>query len=188
MSDRVPKFQPLCDDAISLRPLELADVATTVAWRNDPAVRDQVLSFRFPVTHVMEIKFIERAIAGDGIDQCVAGVVDCSDNALCGLVYLRDIDWISRHANFGIMIGRTDRQHRGLGRRALRLMLGHGFDVLNLERIYLYVVQYNRNAISLYESFGFVTEGKLRNHVALNGSYHDLLVMGVLRGEFERLI
>jgi RimJ/RimL family protein N-acetyltransferase len=187
MSDRAPRFQHLQDDAVRLRPLEPVDVSTTVAWRNDPAIRDQVLSFRFPVTHVMETKFIERAIAGDGIDQCVLGIVDRSDEALCGLIYLRDFDWISRHANFGIMIGRQDRQRRGLGRRALHLILHHGFSVLNLERIYLYVVQYNHSAIKLYKSAGFVHEGRLRCHVALEGRYHDLLVMGLLKTEFEKL-
>src|SRR5258705_1592120 len=174
MSDS-PRFQDLSDELVRLRPLELADVPTTAAWRNDPAVRDQILSFRFPVTHVMETKFIERAIAGDGADQCVLGIVDRSDETLCGLVYLRDIDWISRHASFGIMIGIQHRQRRGLGRRALHLILHHGFDVLNLDRIYLYVVQYNRSAINLYESVGFVHEGRLRRHVALDGRYHDLL-------------
>jgi diamine N-acetyltransferase len=181
-----PRFHDLCDESVRLRALELADVPTTAAWRNDPAVRDQILSFRFPVTHVMETKFIERAIAGESTDQCVLGIVDRSDEALCGIVYLRDIDWISRHASFGIMIGRRDRQHRGMGRRALGLILHHGFDVLNLERIYLYVVQYNQSAIALYESAGFVHEGRLRRHVALDGGYHDLLVMGLLRDEFEK--
>jgi diamine N-acetyltransferase len=187
VSDREPQFQLLQDDAVWLRPLEPVDASVTVAWRNDPAIRDQILSFRFPVTHVMETRFIDRAIAGEGIDQCVLGIVDRSDQALCGLIYLRDIDWISRHASLGIMIGRKDRQQRGLGRRALNLILHHGFRVLNLERIYLYVVQYNQPAIQLYERAGFVHEGRLRRHVALEGGYHDLLVMGLLRTEFEKL-
>jgi RimJ/RimL family protein N-acetyltransferase len=186
MSDSgTPRFQTLEDDAVKLRPLQPPDVDITTAWRNDPAIRDQVLSFRFPVTHQMETRFIDRAIAGDGIDQCVAGIVDRSDEVLCGLVYLRDIDWISRHANFGIMIGRRDRQGRRLGLRAMRLMLGHGFRVLNLERIYLYVVDYNGPAKRLYLSYGFIPEGRLRDHVALDGGYHDLLVMGLLRDEYE---
>jgi RimJ/RimL family protein N-acetyltransferase len=171
---------------VSLRPLQAADAEMTVVWRNDPAVRDQVLSFRFPVTHQMEARFIERAIAGDGIDQCVAAIVDRADGALCGMVYLHDIDWISRHAKFGIMIGRQDRQGRGLGTHAMRLMLGHGFRVLNLERIYLYVADYN-DAQHLYERYGFVHEGRLRRHVALDGRYHDLLVMGLLRDEYEAI-
>jgi len=182
-----PLFRPLRDEVVALRPLEVEDAETTVAWRNDPEIRDQILSFRFPVSHVMEARFIERAIAGDGMQQCVAGVVDLSDRALCGLVYLRDIDWISRNAAFGMMIGRRDRQRHGLGRRALRLMLRHGFNVLNLERVYLYVVEYNVAARRLYETSGFTHEGALRKHVALNGKRYDLLAMGMLRGEFEQL-
>jgi RimJ/RimL family protein N-acetyltransferase len=177
----------LDDGVVALRALEPADADMTVAWRNDPEVRDQILSFRFPVSHAMEDAFIKRAIAGKGMQQLVAGVVDLSDGALCGVAYLRDIDWISRTAAFGLMIGRRDRQRRGLGRRALRLMLQHGFDVLNLERIYLYVVEYNMPARRLYETTGFAYEGALRKHVAFGGERFDLLAMGMLRDEFNRL-
>lgn len=181
-----PRFMRLQDSAVRLRPLELSDVSRTVAWRNDPAIRDQLLSFRFPVTQVMETRFIERAIEGGDTDRCVLGIVDLADDVLCGLVYLRDIDWISRHACVGLMIGARDRQRHGLGRSALHLMLHHGFNVLNLDRVYLYVVEYNRNAIALYESSGFVHEGQLRSHVLLDGSHYGLNVMGLLRNEFEK--
>ena len=180
-----PKFKALRDFAIELRALEPRDVDVTVQWRNDPEIRDQVLSFRFPVSHVMEARFIERAIAGEGNNQCVAGIVDLSDHTLCGLVYLRDIDWISRHAAFGMMIGRRDKQGRGFGRRALRLILHHAFNVLNLERVYLYVAEYNDRARRLYGAAGFTHEGTLRRHVALDGRYYGLLVMGILRSEFS---
>ena len=186
MQDKAPppRFESLRDGVVALRALEPQDVEVTVAWRNDPEIRDQILSFRFPVSHVMEMDFIKRAIAGEGTNQCVAGIVDLSDGALVGIVYLRDIDWISRHAAFGMMIGRRDRQGRGLGRRALRLMLHQAFNVLNLERIYLFVADYNVRARKLYETSGFRHEGALRHHVALDGRYYDLLVMGLLRSEF----
>lgn len=183
-----PVFRPLRDGAVALRALEPGDAEITVAWRNDPEVRDRILSFRFPVSHVMEADFIKRAIAGEGMQQCVVGIIDLVDGALCGIAYLRDIDWISRNAAFGLMIGRRDRQRRGIGRRALRLMLQHGFDVLNLERIYLYVVEYNLPALRLYETSGFAYEGTFRKHIALGGQRFDLLAMGMLRDEFDRLV
>lgn len=189
MSDKScrPAFRPLRDEVVELRALEVEDGAVTVAWRNDPEIRDQLLSFRFPVSHVMEAKFVDRAISGDGMEQCVAGIVDVSDSVLCGLIYLRDIDWVSRNAALGMMIGRRDRQRRGLGRHATRLILQHGFDVLNLERIYLYVAEYNLPARQLYETSGFTYEGALRQHVALGGKRYDLFVMGMLRGEYDSL-
>jgi RimJ/RimL family protein N-acetyltransferase len=69
-----------------------------------------------------------------------------------------------------------------MGRRSLSLILQYGFRVLNLERIY---TAHNSNAIRLYENAGFVQDGRLRAHVALDGAYHDLLVKGLLRSEFE---
>src|SRR5262249_24202736 len=184
-NDVSPRFLPLHDDSVALRPVEESDLATTVAWRNDPAIRDQVLSFRFPVTHAMEAQFIERAIQGKGTAQCVAGVVDRADNSLCGLIYLREIDWISRNACLGMMIGRREKQGKGLGRSALNLILYHAFNILNLERIYLYVVEYNDPARRLYESTGFRYEGALRQHVTLEGRKYDLLPMGLLRSEYR---
>jgi RimJ/RimL family protein N-acetyltransferase len=64
-------------------------------------------------------------------------------------------------------------------------MLQHAFDVLNLERVYLYVVEYNIAARKLYESNGFSYEGSLRKHIALGGERYDLLVMGIMRDEFS---
>lgn len=182
----MPQFKPLMDDAVALRPLEPQDVNTTAVWRNDPLIRDQVLSFRFPVSHVMETKFIERAINGDGTNQWVAGVVDRADGTLCGMVYLRDIDWVSRNAAFGMVIGNREKQGRGIGGRALKLTLHQSFNVLNLGRIYLYVVDYNNRAKQLYLKAGFRHEGTLRRHVCLEGEYHDLWVMGLMLDEYSQ--
>ena len=55
-SESRPSFRPLRDEAIELRALEPQDAAVTIAWRNDPEIRDQLLSFRFPVSHVTPIK------------------------------------------------------------------------------------------------------------------------------------
>ena len=63
-------------------------------------------------------------------------------------------------------------------------MLQQAFDVLNLERVYLFVADYNARARNLYTTSGFKHEGTLRHHVALDGRYYDLLVMGLLRSEF----
>src|SRR5262249_12170882 len=47
--------EPLPPDMLAgrvarLRPLRAADRATSVRWRNDPDIRDNVLGYRFPIT------------------------------------------------------------------------------------------------------------------------------------------
>jgi len=171
-------------EKVALRPLRPSDATETVAWRNDPEVRDNALGHRFPVTEKMEDGWIERALDDRNRSRVIYAIEDRADGALVGFVQLRDIDWINRNADFGIVIGNPSRRGRGLAREALALMVDHAFSALNLHRISLRVAAYNRIAIKLYEGFGFSTEGQLRQHVFLDDRYHDLLVMGLLREEF----
>ncbi len=66
----------------------------------------------------------------------------------------------------------------------MRLLLKHGFDTLNLNRIYLRVFSNNVRAIRCYEKAGFVQEGRFRQAHYQDGEYWDVLVMSVLRSEW----
>jgi len=120
-----------------LRPLSRNDLAHSLKWRNDPAVRDAVLGYRFPVTEKMEEAWYDRVLADQGGKRATFAIEDLADNALVGFVHLFDIDWPCRLAHFGIVIGETDRQDRGIGGEATTLMMAYGFEALNLERIEL---------------------------------------------------
>ena len=169
---------------VRLRPLRRADHKISVAWRNDPAIRDNIMGYRFPVTAEMEADWVERVLKDQSRTRLVLAIEDLRDRALVGFVYLSDIDWISRVAEFGILIGDTSRHGKGLGHEALALIVAHAFGVLDLQRLFLRVAAYNRPAIRLYRRFGFVDEGRLRHHVIHGNRRHDVLLMGLLRGEF----
>lgn len=171
---------------VRLRPLRLSDRKISVKWRNDPAVRDNVMGYRFPVTEDMEKQWIERVLSDQGRTRLVLAIEDSHDRKLVGFVFLFDIDWLNRVAEFGILIGDRRRQGKGLAREALALMAHHAFRALNLHRIFLRVPRYNRRALKLYRRFGFVEEGRLRQHVFLGRRHHDVLIMGLLRREYER--
>jgi diamine N-acetyltransferase len=173
---------------VRLRPLRRDDHRISVAWRNDPAVRDYIMGYRFPVTAEMEADWVERVLKDQGRTRLVLAIEDLRDGALVGFVYLSDIDWISRTAEFGILIGDKSRQGRGFGHEALELIVAHAFGVMGLERIFLRVAAYNRPAIQLYRRFGFVDEGRMRRHVLLANRRHDVLLMGLLRSEFTRTV
>ena len=64
-------------------------------------------------------------------------------------------------------------------------MLRHGFLDLNLHRIYLFVLKTNQAAIRVYEKAGFRHEGTLREAAFKGGAFQDLLVMGMIRSEFN---
>ena len=90
-----------------------------------------------------------------------------------------------RHAAFGITIGCKDAWGKGHGTEATRLVVGHAFQVLNLNRVWLYVYEFNPRGIRVYEKVGFRTEGRLRQDAFRDGRYWDTIVMGLLRDEWE---
>jgi diamine N-acetyltransferase len=100
----------------------------------------------------------------------------------CGF---HNLDWRCRSAEVGIMIGEKNYWNRGYGTDAMRLLLKHGFGTLNLNRIYLYVYQNNPRAIRTYEKAGFVHEGVRRQAAYKDGQYIDILMMSVLRSEWQ---
>jgi RimJ/RimL family protein N-acetyltransferase len=96
-----------------------------------------------------------------------------------------DINNIARSAELGIMIGNKDYWDKGCGTLVMKLMLKHGFEVLNLNRIYLLVKSNNPRAIRCYEKVGFMHEGSMRQAEYQDGKYFDLIMMSVLKHEWN---
>jgi len=68
---------------------------------------------------------------------------------------------------------------QGLGHRLIERTL-EAARLLGLSRIELTVRENNRNAIALYEKFGFVTEGLKRNALKVDGRYENQVLMALL--------
>lgn len=170
-----------------LRPVRADDAKISIAWRNDPEIRDMALGYRYPVTTAMEDAWYAKALSTDNKDVFFA-IEDISDGAFVGIVSLTQVDLVSANAFFGIVIGDRARQGRGLGRDALGLTLRYGFQMLRLNRVMLHVPAYNNRATALYESTGFKLEGLMREQVYLDGRFHDVRVMGLLAREFAATV
>lgn len=174
--------QMLAGELVALRPLRAADRATSVRWRNDPDIRDNVLGYRFPVTEEMEADWVEGVLKDQSRSRLVLAIEDKADGALVGFVYLNGIDWFARNAEFGMLIGDKGRQGKGLARETLALTVGYAFQTLNLNKLYLRVAAFNERALQLYRAFGFVEEGVQRQQAFIGGRYHDVVLMGLIRG------
>jgi RimJ/RimL family protein N-acetyltransferase len=68
----------------------------------------------------------------------------------------------------------------GIGRQLLRRTIDAAF-AFGLTRIELTVRERNANAIALYKSLGFETEGLHRDAVGIEGEYENLYSMALLR-------
>jgi len=59
---------------------------------------------------------------------------------------------------------------------------------LNLDRVFLRVYADNPRAIRAYRKAGFVEEGRMREAVFKHGKYVDVILMSVLRADWNARI
>ena len=176
----------LISKRIRLRALEREDLPNCVRWLNDREVTENLLQ-RSPLSKAMEEKWFDSQLEiPPSNGQVLAIDLLVGDQWMhIGNAGLHQIDPVVREAEFGIFIGEKRYWGQGIGKEALLLILKHGFEDLNLNRIYLYVFETNSRGIACYKSAGFVQEGLLRQADYKNGRYINTLVMSILRSEWS---
>ncbi|HSB66379.1 MAG TPA: GNAT family N-acetyltransferase [Anaerolineales bacterium] len=179
-------------ERVRFRGVERADIPRFVEWLNDPEVRAGIL-IHHPISHAEEEGWFDRMLARP-VDERVMGIevqeqtTDGSDATwkLIGTCGFDRIDWRVHAAEFGILIGDKSYWNRGHGTGAVRLLVQHGFDTLNLNRIFLHVFETNPRAIRAYEKAGFTLEVRERQAEFKHGKYVDVLLMSMLKDEYTR--
>lgn len=171
---------------VRLRAIERDDIQRFTRWLNDPDVI-KYTTLNSPVSQVMEEKWFDHQLEilpTQGQVLAVEARVG-DDWVHIGVCDLHAIEPVNNMAEFGIMIGDKEYWSKGFGTETVKLMLKHGFEDLNLNRIYLYVVAEHSRGIKTYEAAGFKKEGMLRQALYKNGIYNDVVLMSVLHSEWK---
>lgn len=170
---------------VRLRGVERNDAPYFQAWLNDPEVTAG-LSTYVPLSLVDEEHWVESVSHLAPEEKPLA--IELNDNEtwhLIGNSGFMNLEWANRCAEVGIFIGDKSAWNRGYGTEVMQLLLKHGFETLNLHRIYLRVFSTNPRAKRSYEKAGFVLEGTMREAVFRQGRYADIHIMSVLRSEWN---
>ena len=176
---------------IRLRRVERSDIPKFVEWLNDHDVR-RYLSMILPISQANEEQWFENMLKLPGSEQPfgieIREAVPDGNNEhwrLIGNCSFMHLDGTVRSAEVGLFIGEKSYWNKGYGTEVMRLLLHIGFDTLNLNRIFLRVDEANKGGIRAYEKAGFVHEGRSRQGIFQNGEYRDVLLMSVLRAEWN---
>ena len=192
-------------DRIRFRAVERDDLPTFQKWINDPEVR-RGLGVYLPLSMLDEQEWfngmrnhspdernfvieVRQPIEMTNVPGGPAAQSDLEPGEAewksiggCGFF---NLDHRNRCAEFGIMIGDKSYWNQGYGSEAVRLLVQHGFETLNLNRVHLRVLENNPRAIRAYEKVGFIHEGRQRQAEYKDSQYLDLLVMSILKDEFK---
>jgi RimJ/RimL family protein N-acetyltransferase len=169
-------------DKVYLRPLERADGPLFVEWLNHPDIQRMTLRAR-PLNLQDEEEFVDRVRVSTSDVSLL--IVARADDRPVGVLGLHQIDWRSRQAAFGITIGQAADWNQGYGSEATRLIVDHAFATMNLNRVWLQVIEYNERGIHVYEKIGFKKEGLLRQEHYREGRYWNTWLMAILREDWD---
>jgi len=175
-------------ERVRLRAVEKHDLPRFVEWLNDPEVRRN-LAFYQPLSLPQEELWFEHNLSLPPGEQTLS-IELLSDDLWthAGATGFKHHDQRERSAEVGIMIGLKEFWNRGYGFEAMELIVKHGFQNLNLNRIFLQVFETNPGGIRCYEKAGFKHEGRLREARFYEGHYIDVLLMSILKSEWQKII
>ena len=110
-----------------------------------------------------------------------------SDKYPVGIAQLSYIDFDNKNAEWGVYIGDNHFRGIGLGSRILITLINYVFDEIKFNRMHTRVLANNSSALKLYEKLGFQKEGILRKHLYRDGEYLDIVIMGILKEEWNAI-
>lgn len=141
-------------ESIQLRKLQLEDVAQMVQWEKneDPLFAD----YDFPPFNEREQRIWFQSKTSFG-KTCFAIL---QEDTLVGYIAVRKINPATKTAEMGIII-RPLYQNRGIGTRAISLVLEWFFGTRGFVRLFLYVGRYNQKALACYRNLGFSVDKEL---------------------------
>lgn len=173
----------LKEKRIHLRALEEKDLTSDyLQWLND----DEVCRFNshavFPNAE-SKMKNYFNSLQGQD-KNIVLAIIHTDSKKHIGNVSLQNINWVSRNAEFAILLGDKEFWGDGYGEEAAKLIVAYGFERLNLHRIYCGTVDGNKGMIKLAKKLKMVEEGRRREAIFKHGKYIDIIEYGVLQNEF----
>ena len=173
----------LVGENIYLRSLEETDLdGNYVNWLND----DQVCKYNshhvFPYTFCQAKEYINNILSSK--NDLVLAIVLKENDKHVGNISLQGIDYLSRNAEFAILLGDKNYWGKGIAKQASLLIMNHGFIALNLHRIYCGTSSENIPMQKLAKFLCMTEEGIRKDALYKNGVFVDIIEYGVLKDDF----
>jgi len=169
-------------EKIYLRPFCEDDINKWYLWFNDEEVTKYSYHGVFPATYHTQKEFFCK-LYSDKTNLQLA-IVTKKNNILIGTVGLHQINFLHQRADISIIIGEKNYWNKGYATDAVKILIKHGFNKMNLHRITAGVVEENIASLNLFLKLGFKKEGILREHKFANNKFSNVIQLGLIKKEF----
>jgi ribosomal-protein-alanine N-acetyltransferase len=167
---------------IELQPLDSTDMEIARKWRNSYTIwawtRQNDL-----ISDVEQAAWFERQSKDPTIRMYMVVVQTDGHDKPVGVCGLTSIDWMNRRAEFSLYIAPAF-QRRGFGKKALGLLLDHGFTNLGLRQIWGETFETNP-AMKVFIELGMTKDGTRRQFYWKDGRWLDAHLVSILADEWR---
>ncbi len=173
---------------VVLRGLEREDLKLLHGWQNDEEVMRLARSFP---DHTISMEALqaeyEKELKGEDTGKRTYIIEEQPIRKPVGWATIRIHAWTRRMtgADVGLALEKRSRG-KGYGREVAKLLLREVFEQLNLHRAEWWTFAENTASIELGKKMGFREEGRLRDVVFFDNRYHDMVVLGILKDDYEK--
>ena len=160
-----------------VRPVEAADLAQMLVWRNQPQVRAYMLT-QHEITCAEHQQWFERS-SQDPMRRLL--IVEEAGLPL-GFVGFSGVE-IGAIATWGFYAAPDGK--KGAGTKIGSTALEFAFSTLALHKVCGQALAFNEASIRMHQKLGFRQEGVLRQQHKMAHAYHDIVCFGLLREEWN---
>ncbi len=170
-----------------LRPWRLEDAELRFAASLDTPTRQMHQDgVELPTSMEIQREWLEKA-AGFKDDDMLRFATENLEGVTVGWVTLHSRDPKNGTFGFGVAVYRDYRGH-GYAVDAVRIVLKYGFWEQRYQKCNSVCFKTNEASIRMHQKLGFIEEGRIRRNAFFNGQYHDDVLFGMTREEFDELM
>lgn len=172
-------------EKVRLRPLRIEDAGQSFAVSLDSPSRQLLqLGVELPTSVELERKTLEKYAGCKDVDGVIVLAIENLAGEYVGGISLHSRDEKNGLFSFGIIV---DQHYRGQGyaEDAVRILLRYGFWERRYQKCNSACLHTNEASIRLHKKLGFLEEGRRRRQIFFNGDYHDDVLFGMTREEFD---
>ena len=171
---------------VTLRPIEEEDIEFIRNMINDPWFESMIVGWSFAISKKEQKAWFDSF---KNSSNQLRFIIQTEADGVVGFTGLKNIDWKNGTADGGGMrIAKRENMSRGIATDAYMTLLKYAFYELRLNRINGSVLGYNPASIKATSKVGFKQEGIMRQCVYKNGVYHDVILLGVLKSDYEQVV
>lgn len=179
-------FPILETERLVLNELRAGDIPRIVKFASAKEITQYTLNIPHPYAEKDAIYWLNMAYQGfkEGTQQVFAIRLkpDLEFIGGIGLIITRRF----HRAEIGYWVGKPF-WNEGYTSEAMKAVIEHGFQKLNLNKIYAIHLYENPASGKVMEKNGMQREGLLKEHVFKDGTYYDVVQYGMTKGDFLQL-